>query len=149
MVKVEKDDLSFVNLMQSLVATTALCSVIYTSLCFMIKKQEIKRLTENLKIFEEFLPRPIIEETEEKVKFYTIILILYGIFGNICYACLPLISFKDCMKNRTKHMIKYGIPCGTLARYVLPFKHDYFPLTPISIIEEAFVSTLGTYIILL
>ncbi|KAJ8965909.1 hypothetical protein NQ314_003850 [Rhamnusium bicolor] len=95
-------------------------------------------------MFEEFIPKPKIEVAEERCKFYARIFTLYGIVGNITYACLPLFSVKKCMENKTKHMIKHGIPCGAIGRCILPFKYDYFPVTQIVIVEEILVSTLGT-----
>nr|UTN00916.1 odorant receptor [Semanotus bifasciatus] len=142
------DGFSFTDMVESIIAVTALCSVIYISICFMIKKQEIERLTKHIKIFEEFLPQSKIEKAEETAEFYTKIFILYGIVGNIFYACLPLLSYADCNKNRSNHMIKYGIPCGVIARYVLPFKHDFYPLAQFIMVEELFVTIIGTTIVM-
>ncbi|XP_018570955.1 odorant receptor 49b-like [Anoplophora glabripennis] len=142
------DDFSFTSLVDSLIGLSALLSVIYISVCFIVKDQEIKRLTENLKIFEEYIPKVKIEETEDKAKFHTKIFIIYGIMGNIIYDCLPLLTYEDCHKNRSKHMIKYGIPCGGIVHYVLPYKQDTFPLAEITIVNQMLISTVGTLIVM-
>nr|UTN00905.1 odorant receptor [Semanotus bifasciatus] len=142
------DDFSFTNLVESIIGASALCSVIYILICFMIKRREIERLTKHIKVFEDYLPTSKIKTAEETAKFYTKIFILYGMVGNIMYACLPLLSYADCNKNKSKHMIKYGIPCGVLARYVLPFKHDVYPLAQIIMVQQLVATLLGTIIVL-
>ncbi|KAJ8941949.1 hypothetical protein NQ318_013285 [Aromia moschata] len=142
------DDYSFPSLVESIIGASALCSVIYISICFLVKRREIKRLTDDIGIFEEYLPPSKIREAEETAKFYTKLFVLYGIVGNVLYSCLPLLSYGECQKNRSSHMIKYGIPCGPITRYVLPFRHDEFPLAQMVIVEEVFVSTLGTTIVM-
>ncbi|KAJ8975933.1 hypothetical protein NQ317_014893, partial [Molorchus minor] len=142
------DYLSFTDLVESIIGASALCSVIYIFICFMIKRDEIQQLTKDLGLFEEFLPTHLIAETEETAKFYTKIFIGYGIVGNILYGCLPLLTYRDCVEHRSKHMVKYGIPCGPVTRYVLPFSHDWYPLAQLIMVEELFVTSLGTIIVL-
>ncbi|KAG5870291.1 hypothetical protein JTB14_002059 [Gonioctena quinquepunctata] len=54
----------FTTIIESLIGGSALLSVIYVSMCFLLKKQEIKRLIHDLKEFEEYLPQEGIDEAE-------------------------------------------------------------------------------------
>lgn len=99
-------------------------------------------------VFEQFAPYHRIVATEERIKSYTRIFIIYGIVGNICYAFLPILNYNTCNANKSEHMQKYGISCGLVARYILPFKYDYYPYNIIVIIEEIFVCCLGTSIVM-
>lgn len=96
-----------------------------------------------MKIFENFLTIQKIKEAESSVKFYTKLFVLYGVVGNCLYDIVPFFTSKDCMKYRTKHMIKFGIACKVLVRYGLPFKYDRSPYYELVIFEQVLVSILG------
>lgn len=135
------------KLNENLIALSALYGVIYISICFMQKKYEIKALVDDLAIFSQYSPQHLIRETDDSIKFYTKLFIIYGIIGNIGYGMSPFLTYTECMKNRSPHMQKYGISCGLVVRFLLPFRSDYSPVSELVIVEEIAVCTLGTTII--
>lgn len=142
-------NISVVSLNENLVALSALYGVIYISICFIQKKEQIKNLVEELAVFEKFMPKSKTVEIEKSIEFYTKFFIAYGIIGNICYGMMPFLTYHECKENRSVHMERYGIPCGVIVRLVLPFKADTYPVAQIVIVEEIAVCTLGTTIILM
>lgn len=132
--------------MEQLIALSALFSVFYCSICFMAKKHEIKILVQNLTKFEKYTPKSLIQETDKRISFYSKCFIIYGVVGNMFYALSPLLSYKSCLEER--HFNKYGISCGTIVSYVLPFKHNYAPWSQIVFLQQYYTCNLGTVIIM-
>lgn len=126
-----------------MIGGSALASVVYVAVCFMVKKHEVKLLINSINVFEKFLPKEETEAAENSAEFYTKFFILYGIVGNSLYDILPFFTSGDCLQYRTKHMVKYGIACKVLVRYVLPFKYDYSPYYELVILEQVVVANLG------
>nr|XP_023018413.1 odorant receptor 85b-like [Leptinotarsa decemlineata] len=138
----------FTSIIESAIGGSALLSVIYVSTCFILKKKEIKRLIDSLKIFEDYLPEDEIDKAEKSAKFYTKTFLFYGIIGNGLYESSPFMSFKECRGERTQQMIKLGIPCKVIVRYVLPFKYDTTPFYELVILEQVAVAILGTILVM-
>lgn len=129
-------------------ALSALFGVIYVSLCFINKKKEIKTLVQDLATFENYSPKSLIQKTDESLEFYTKLFIVYGIVGNACYGLLPVLNYDYCQNHKPSHMVKYGIPCGLVVRFLLPFKCDYFPLAELIALHECAICMLGTTVIM-
>lgn len=137
------EDAQFSSLIESLIGGSALGSVIYVSVCFIVKKGKIKDLVERLTVFEQYLPEKEIQAAEKSAKFYTKSFIIYGIIGNSLYDILPFFTAKECDRHRTQHMLNFGIACKVIVRYVLPFKYDCSPYYEMVIMEQILVAILG------
>lgn len=140
--------MSFASVNENFVALSALYAVIYVSVCFINRKNTIRALIADLALFEEFASKSLILETDESVKFYTKVFIVYGIIGNICYGLLPILGYEECEETRSAHMLNWGIPCGLVVRFLLPFRFDYSPLAEIVALYEIIICILGTTVVI-
>ncbi|XP_044262389.1 odorant receptor 4-like [Tribolium madens] len=141
--------ISFTSVNENFVALSALYAVTYVSVCFINRKHKIRALIADLALFEKFSSKSIIAETDKSVKFYTKLFIVYGIVGNLCYGLLPILGYKKCHETKSDHMIKYGIPCGLVVRFLFPFKFDYSPLAELVALYEIIICILGTSVVVI
>jgi hypothetical protein len=88
------------DVIENVIALTALLGVIYISFCFIKNKNSIRALIEDLAQFEAFSPMSLIHSTEKSAQFYTKLFIFYGLVGNFCYGLMPLLHYRCARKTK-------------------------------------------------
>lgn len=132
---------------ETLVTLTVMYCALYELLSFVWKRRQIQRLVDiDLSTFLVYTPLHLVRQTDQRVRFYCILFLVYSTIGDVAYISFPFWTYTSCMQNRTAHMKAYGISCGMITNFVLPFRYDSPPLFQLVIASQWIICVITSHV---
>lgn len=100
----------------------------YVALCFVHNREKMEKLVNAINDFHKYSNEDLLYNVDKRINFYLALYLIFAGSGLLIYVSVPFLTTSYCENYKTVDMIEYGIPCGLIIRFRLPFRFDFTPL---------------------